>query len=134
MSAVGWQTVWVTGAGTGVGVDAAARALELPGMSKVFPTGILFGETSGFAALNSSCEILNCSASSLNVSPDFIVYTKGVALGTGASTMTSTLGVGVRLGVVVRYGLGDLLNILRAGAGAQAVTRKMNNNDKLRIR
>ena len=131
---MGWQTVWVTGAGTGVGVNEVKTADEVSGIRRVAPTDMLFGETFGFAALRSSCEILNCSASWLKVSPFLIVYIKGVAVGIGVSAMTITLGVDVRLGVAVRYGLSDLLNMFCAGAGAQAVTRKMNNNDKLRIR
>jgi len=65
----GWQTIWVTGTGTGVGVDAAAKEEEGSGMRRVPPTGMLFGLMPGFAALNASCEIPNCSASSLKVSP-----------------------------------------------------------------
>ncbi len=105
-------------------------------MSNVAPTDMLFGETSGFAALNSSCEILNCSASSLKVSPDFMVYTKGVDVGIGVSKMTITLGVGVKLGVAVKYGSSELLGVFSAGTDvvAQAVIRKMKENKKLRIR
>jgi len=105
-------------------------------MSNVAPTDMLFDETSGFAALNSSCEILNCSASSLKVSPDFMVYTKGVEVGIGVSKTTITLGEGVRLGVAVRYGSSKLLDVFCAGAevGVQAVIRKMKENNKLRIR
>ncbi len=53
----------------GVGVEAPANAAEGSGMMRVIPMDMLFGLTSGFAALNSSIEILNFSAISLSVSP-----------------------------------------------------------------
>ena len=118
-----------------MGLDAAAGALELSGISRIVPTDMLFGETSGFAARKSSCEILNCSASSLNVSPDFMVYAKGVEVGIGVSTMTSTFGAGVRLGVAVRYGSSEeLFDAFCGDVDAQAVIRNAQVNIRLRIR
>jgi len=69
-SADGWQTAWVTGAGTGVGVEAAASWADGSGMNIVSPMVSAFGFRSGFAASKSDCWILNFSAISLTVSPD----------------------------------------------------------------
>ena len=69
LSAEGWQTVWVTGTGTGVRVETPVFVEEPSGMIRVVPMDMLFGLTSGFAALRSSCEILNFPAILLSVSP-----------------------------------------------------------------
>ena len=106
---------------------------EASGMSKVVPTDMLFGLTSGFAARSASCEILNFSASSLNVSPDWMTYAKGVKVGTGVSIITSTLGVNVRLGIGVGDGSAVPMETDCVGVGAQAARRK-NSGSKKRIR
>ena len=48
--------------------------------------------------------------------------------------MTSALGVGVRLGVAVRYGVSELLVVLGMELGAQAVIINVQVNSRLRIR
>ena len=124
-SAVGWQTVWVTETGTGVGVAPLGMVDEASGISKVPPTDMLFGITSGFAARSASCEILNCSASSLNVSPDLMIYTNGVEVGTGVSRTTSTFGVNVSDGVALGRCSVEALRGFGEGVDAHAARTKI---------
>jgi hypothetical protein len=100
-------------------------------MSKVAPTDMLFGWTSGFAARSASCEILNFSASSLKVSPDWMTYKNGVEVGTGVSTTVSALGVEVGLGCEVAEGWA--VSTAAVCGGAQAARRKIRGS-KWRIR
>jgi hypothetical protein len=54
---------------------------------------MVLGETSGFAACRSSIETPNFKAILLIVSPDLIVYVKGVGLGIGVSAAIRGSGV-----------------------------------------
>ena len=68
---------------------------------------IAFGFIVGFAAINSSSVMLNFCASCPIVSPDLIVYVKGVGEGIGVVTETTNPSGcdAVAVEVIVKYGL-----------------------------
>ena len=92
------------GKGTGVGVASFAEFCELLGILMTCPMDMEFGFTLGLAAVNALSEILNFCAIWLNVSPDLIVYVKGVGEGRGvlAETTIPSGRAAVALGVIVR--------------------------------